>query len=418
MSSVRAAAASRRSSLFVLLGLAIAVTAPLAAAAEESLGRTHGRTDEERRTIERLETLGYAASTRSGPAVHGVTIHDEPRACPGLNLVTSSHAPVAVLMDSRGVVVHRWQLPYAEVSGHEELPHQRPVSWRRVRMLANGDLVALYNGRAVVKVDARSNLLWANVNGAHHDLDIHPNGDVYVLTLRPQVVDWVHSEVPVMEDYITILSSKDGSERRRISVLESLRGTELDGAWHEAWSERRIKGDILHINAVEILDGRIADRLQAFAEGNVLTSFRSLHAIAVVDLRSEKTVWTHRGDFRRQHDPTVLENGNLLLFDNGDSTRGSRVLEIEPASGEVAWSYGGTEASSFWTSTGGVCQRLVNGNTLITESNNGRAFEVTRDGTIVWEFVNPHRVGKEGEFVANLCEVRRLREDVPLGWLR
>ena len=35
-------------------------------------------------------------------------------------------------------------------------------------------------------------------------------------------------------------------------------------------------------------------------------------------------------------------------------------------------------------------QRLANGNTLITESVNGRAFEVTADGRIVWEFLAPH----------------------------
>ena len=33
-------------------------------------------------------------------------------------------------------------------------------------------------------------------------------------------------------------------------------------------------------------------------------------------------------------------------------------------------------------------QRLPNGNTLITESDAGRVFEVTEGGDIVWEFVN------------------------------
>jgi hypothetical protein len=34
-------------------------------------------------------------------------------------------------------------------------------------------------------------------------------------------------------------------------------------------------------------------------------------------------------------------------------------------------------------------QRLLNGNTLITESSFGRFFEVTREGAIVWEYVTP-----------------------------
>ena len=35
-------------------------------------------------------------------------------------------------------------------------------------------------------------------------------------------------------------------------------------------------------------------------------------------------------------------------------------------------------------------QRLANGSTLICEGCDGRIFEVTADGQVVWEFVNPH----------------------------
>ncbi len=35
-------------------------------------------------------------------------------------------------------------------------------------------------------------------------------------------------------------------------------------------------------------------------------------------------------------------------------------------------------------------QRLPNGNTLICEGDFGRLFEVTRDGELVWEYVNPY----------------------------
>jgi hypothetical protein len=38
----------------------------------------------------------------------------------------------------------------------------------------------------------------------------------------------------------------------------------------------------------------------------------------------------------------------------------------------------------------GNADRLENGNTLVTESPFGRLFEVTPEGTIVWEYVIPH----------------------------
>ncbi|HSN89535.1 MAG TPA: hypothetical protein VL025_22425, partial [Thermoanaerobaculia bacterium] len=56
---------------------------------------------------------------------------------------------------------------------------------------------------------------------------------------------------------------------------------------------------------------------------------------------------------------------------------------------------------------------LPNGNTLLTESENGRAIEVTPEGRIVWELYNPHRAGESNELVAVLFEVVRLPPDFP-----
>jgi hypothetical protein len=50
---------------------------------------------------------------------------------------------------------------------------------------------------------------------------------------------------------------------------------------------------------------------------------------------------------------------------------------------------------------------LQNGNTLITESEMARALEITPEGQVVWEFVNPHRAGEKQELVATLFEVIR-----------
>ena len=65
----------------------------------------------------------------------------------------------------------------------------------------------------------------------------------------------------------------------------------------------------------------------------------------------------------------------------------------------------------------GVSQRLPNGNTLITESDNGRAFEVTPDSEIVWEFYNPHRAGESDQYIATIFKMTRVPADFPLDWL-
>jgi hypothetical protein len=79
--------------------------------------------------------------------------------------------------------------------------------------------------------------------------------------------------------------------------------------------------------------------------------------------------------------------------------------------------YGGTPEAGFYTELCGASQRLPGGNTLITESEAGRAFEVTPDGTMAWEFVSPHRAGAHGEFVATLLDVVRVPGGVP-EWVR
>ena len=122
--------------------------------------------------------------------------------------------------------------------------------------------------------------------------------------------------------------------------------------------------------------------------------------------------------------------GNILVFDNGgaagfgDPNPGapdgtwnalrdcSRVLEINPITLELVWECtaltlgypcGGEDMSRFYSRYKSAAQRLPNGNTLITESHCGRLFEVTRDGEIVWEFINPHNLAaRDGLFFSDI----------------
>lgn len=101
--------------------------------------------------------------------------------------------------------------------------------------------------------------------------------------------------------------------------------------------------------------------------------------------------------------------GSLMVFDNGSGRpdgKFSRVLEL-PLSFDLeqgfgldddgcflpeqpAWNYTGKPAESFYSSFISGAERQPNGNTLICEGDDGRVFEVTADGTIVWEYWNEH----------------------------
>jgi hypothetical protein len=363
--------------------------------------------------LARLGALGYADGFQQAEPVVGVTVHDAHRTLGGVNLYCSGHEPAAYLMDMDGTVLHRWALDYAEVPNPVPNPHRWfSGSWRRVRLLDDGSLLAIYENLGLVKLDRDSRIVWWFAGHAHHDLDLMPDGSVVVLTRQRTTRSELGPPQTVIEDFVSFLSA-DGVEQRRISILDAL--LRSDGYRDLLPRPRDRRQDLFHTNTVEVLDDRLAGHGPAFRAGNLLLSIRHLDAIVILDPRTESVVWAATGGWRWQHEPTALINGDILLFDNLGAGNASRVLEIDPDTLETRWSYLGDPPESFFSVYCGTASRLANGNTLITETCAGRAFEVTPKGDVVWRFVSPHRAGADGELVAALFEVIRIPERP--GWL-
>jgi hypothetical protein len=66
------------------------------------------------------------------------------------------------------------------------------------------------------------------------------------------------------------------------------------------------------------------------------------------------------------------------------------VLEIDPHTSEIVWTYQERQQVDFFAPHLSNAQRLPNGNTLICEGTFGRLFEVTEAGDTVWEYLNPY----------------------------
>ena len=114
--------------------------------------------------------------------------------------------------------------------------------------------------------------------------------------------------------------------------------------------------------------------------------------------------------------------GNMLIFDNGARRLGptfSSVIEFNPYDGpmkdgvyvpeteagyelvspgtgpgdlvskQVVWTFSATLPNSFYSSYISGAQRLPNGNTLVCSGARGHFFEVTPEGEVVWEYINP-----------------------------
>jgi hypothetical protein len=363
--------------------------------------------------IRALEELGYAAGYEDAPGVEGVTLLDAERAMPGLNLVVSAHAAEAVLIDLEGRVVHRWARPFEDTWPGRSAPAERRASWRRAYVLPGGDLLAIFTALGVVRLDRDSELVWAWEGRAHHALDVAGDGVIHVLTRRAAVIPEMHPSEPILEDFVTRLSA-DGRELGAVSIRDCLAGS----AHAAILSEIRGSGDVFHTNAIQWLDGRAAERSPAFARGGVLVSVRQLDLLLVLDLERAGVRWAGRGSWRRQHEPSLLPSGTMLVFDNLSVPQSSGVIEFDPLTGAELWVHRPAGEQRFFSSGCGTCQRLPNGNTLITVSNSGYAFEVTPAGERVWEWHSPYRAGEGGELVATLFDVHRLPEDFDTSWIR
>jgi len=80
----------------------------------------------------------------------------------------------------------------------------------------------------------------------------------------------------------------------------------------------------------------------------------------------------------------------------------------DPVTLELVWSY---SSPRFFSTNISSAQRLPNGNTLVTEGAGGRLFEVTTEGAVVWEYMNPLFAGPRSS--NDVYRGYRL----PYGWL-
>jgi len=391
--------------------------------------------DKQENDLAKLEALGYLPGYQKKSNRKHVTIYKKEKAYNGYNLYVSGYNPSSVhskevfLIDMKGKVLHKW---------HPLLDQQQMLAnWRRTYLYENGDLLIIVENLILVKLDKDSNIKWIYRGNPHHDLFVDKKGTIYLLSLRERI-DPKYPEKPIYDDYICILSPL-GNELKCVSIIDSILRSNF------TFLLNRIKGkygDILHTNTIEVLDGRLAHESNAFKKGNVLISMRNLNTVCIVDLNSKKVVWALSDLWKYQHQPTILENGNMLVFDNNPTLEDikaigninyflkeykslsdtvnegafSRVIEMNPFSKAIVWEYIGDKNYPLYSFVLGSAQRLPNGNTLITESVAGRVFEVRKTKEIVWEFINPHTAGKKNELIATLNEVIRIPPDFPIDW--
>jgi hypothetical protein len=228
-----------------------------------------------------------------------------------------------------------------------------------------------------------------------HELLLLPNNNAYLMSYDSQYVNM--SQIVPGGDSNAVVSGliiqEIDANKNVIFQWRSWDHFQITDATHEDLTAKSI--DYVHGNAIEI------DH-----DGHVLISSRHMDEITKINRQTGNIIWRLGGKnnqfnfkndpimFSYQHSIRRLDNGNYLLFDNGNyhNPPFSRAVEYnlntQEMSATLVWQY--RNAPNIYGFAMGSVQRLPNGNTLIGwGSTSPSVSEVRPNGTKVYEMKLP-----------------------------
>ena len=384
----------------------------------------------------------------------GVQIERPGRMQPGMTLLVSSWnwdgdgseelSPGAKLIDREGQTVHSWHpdrsklfpSPIALRGGD---PTESAIHGSY--LLPNGDLILIMQFVGAVRIDACGDVVWRLEESNHHSVAQAEDGTFWI----PGVSSKRKTETPKYPDGVPYPSSLRGSDKsvwidRLLHVSadgEVLDDMNLLDVLYTNGLERYIlkaqrrgaymsgDGDPLHLNDVEPLSPSMADEYPRFEAGDLLVSLKHPDLVLVLDPDSKTVKWhadstpSDSHHLLQHHDPDFMGSGWIGVFNNredftdrGALLGGSQILAFQPHTDSTRVLFPTQNSDSIYTQNRGKWQYLENGNLLLTESNAGRALEVTSDGKTVWEWIHAPSSDSEVPFVTKASRHGLTREEV------
>ena len=409
-----------------------------------------------------LMVFPASAPVRLGRTV-GVLVHTE-AAYEGYTLFSQKYTPWVYLIDNDGRVIHNWEIENTAavleahlrgnghlvvVAGHRTAPADKVMNVGSIREYTwDNAFVWEYYFDGVQ-------------THQHHGIDILPNGNILAIAWNKRTADEtaamglkprfsaILKNSPLLVEIIVEIDPFANEVVWRWDIWDHLAqdfDVDLPNYGQIAQHPQRIDinyqprllqespryiYDWMHVDAVHyhpeldqlvinvqtfnefwIIDHSLSTAEAAGPAGDLLWRWGNPAAYQQGDPVDDRQL------FGQQHDVQWIADGlpgagNILIFNNpshidtGEAY--SLVLELKPplrSDGsydweqdvEIVWSY---KADGFHSPFDSGVQRLPNGNTLITDGRGGRLIEVSADGEVVWEFVNPETpIGliKQGDF--------------------
>lgn len=285
-----------------------------------------------------------------------------------------------------------------------DVPGRTQVEFARV--LEGGRILCVSVDEGLTLLEPDGSVVWSRDLAAHHDAQVIPNGagqgsrTIAALVHAPREF----RGRSVQFDSVVFLNEADGEdasapqswsswEQRERLMERAARAHVLDGAPRSDPGQGPAKDAAEAETPARVYDYFHANAIEFDAAGGLVLCMRNVDLIVRLDPADHRITWSlGPGLLDWPHSPSVVGapgEERLLVFDNGYHRDHSRVVEVDLATQEVLWSFDGDPARSLRSEVRGFAQRLPGGNTLITESERGRALEVTPGGEVVWSFENP-----------------------------
>lgn len=392
--------------------------------------------------------LGAAAAALAGAAVAepsvfptGTTRYDPAKAYNSYVVFASPDAKTH-LIDMDGHEVHRWAFGGFPSDLLDPAVTGGAKGHVLVQLAAGADAgtgevpgAAIFDNKTIGELDWDGKVVWSWGDKApggavrqHHDWRRLANGNTLVLANLPHAIEGF-AQPKVLDDVVYEVTPGGDVVWRWVA------SEHLDELGFTPDQLKLVKAspspDYLHINDMKPVGPNrwyeAGD--QRFAPDNIIVDSRNANFIIIIDKKTGSVVWRLGPNFEKapkpagspdatsrpidqlsgQHDAQIIPEGlpgagDLLVFDNQGEAgyppvalgvqTGSRVLEIDPVARKIVWSYSAEVSNSagwtFYSSFISNARRLPNGNTFIDEGVNGRFFQVTPAGEIVWEYISPY----------------------------
>ncbi len=296
------------------------------------------------------------------------------------------------LIDLHGTVVHTWNMPYpAGLSGYLT---ERGTLFYNGRTSEESFLSRFpFKGGVVLEADWNGKVLWEVRHPDHHHHGILLRNGNVLLNCMGQVPDDIARRVKagVEEDRFPSGQYAPRSKEEAGKMYSDYLA-EVTPAGQTVWEWRTwehldpVADGIAEVQAPRTLWAQ-GNSVLELPDGDLLASYRPTSTVIRISRKTGKILWKLGSPtVAGQHAPTQLGNGNILIFDNGvhrldDSMPFSRLIEVNPATNEIAWKYQDKPAWNFfsrvWATRNG-CQTATHSPASLRSADSSKSPQMER----------------------------------------